>query len=373
VIIKTVFERGPKFARSSQALFNEAFVLGYLAGRGAPELKRASVSESERLPYLVRENVPGVSLDKALANLIASSVPPSISDVHFILIGVCEALVPIHGLGVIHGDIKPANIVCSWTQSKSSPIYRLDTSKPIRLIDFEGATLRNNPQSSSVLTARGTPYFMAPERYAASNISDSADVYSVSALASLLFTGRPERPGSQAGARIPGSELRSLIRRGLSIDYRARPATILEWIDAFESAYVILSQDQRQERVDWPRDSVGVERELAEESVTVNKGSRGAFQFLDVGARVDAATVELVLARNLSNYDATTQDLIQAVWLEGTSLKDAARDLSIPERSARERLEKVLDELDSAMRQSALESERERLQQLSESTIPTQV
>jgi serine/threonine-protein kinase len=105
---------------------------------------------------------------------------------------VCEALGEAHRAGLIHRDVKPANILLCERGG------RFDVAK---VVDFglvksvaggdPGVTLEN--------MAPGTPHYMAPEALQSPDRIDArSDVYSLGATAYFLLTGQPVFEGGLA-------------------------------------------------------------------------------------------------------------------------------------------------------------------------------
>ncbi len=86
---------------------------------------------------------------------------------------IASALSLIHTRGLVHGDVKPANIMV------------LDDGSPM-LMDFGAATEPLRPQ----LQTAGSPLLMAPEQFTGSSASPASDVYALGATLFRLLTGR---------------------------------------------------------------------------------------------------------------------------------------------------------------------------------------
>ena len=163
--------------RSSEALLREA--------RAAARVTHPSVctiyevGEHEGTPFLVMELLDGETVAARLAR-----GPLGPSEACAILIPVLEALDALHKEGLVHLDIKPANVFV--------------TSRGVKLVDFglarrtvandQGITVTN---SSAGLLA-GTPAYMAPEQARGGAVDARTDIFAAGVLLFELVTG--ERP-----------------------------------------------------------------------------------------------------------------------------------------------------------------------------------
>jgi serine/threonine protein kinase len=152
-------------------------------------------------PFLVMEYVTGGSLADVFAG--RRSAVPAPADLAIELLGALEC---VHGAGLIHRDVKPANIL-------------LDANGHARLTDFGIA----QPEDATSLTQTGmvlgSVRYLAPEVAAGARASAAADLYGagvvlreltdrhpapgLSALIAALTATDPERrPSSAAAARL---------------------------------------------------------------------------------------------------------------------------------------------------------------------------
>jgi serine/threonine protein kinase len=133
--------------------------------------------------YIVMELVDGVDLRRLSA--MFGALPPA--RVAFLLAQVCESLGEAHALGLVHADVKPANIMVSRRGGKADFV---------KVLDFGLAHRWNEPGADDAATIRGTPAFMAPEVSFGEPADPRSDIYSLGCVAWSLLTGRPLFPST---------------------------------------------------------------------------------------------------------------------------------------------------------------------------------
>ena len=130
-----------------------------------------SFGQEKGQPYIVMELVPGKGLDK----LIESGKPLNQSLVMQIGLEIAEGLEAADEIGLMHGDIKPENIL-------------LDDKMSAKLVDFGIATYVSQAQPDGIW---GTPYYIAPEKVTRQPVGAHTDIYSLGA---TLFHSLANRP-----------------------------------------------------------------------------------------------------------------------------------------------------------------------------------
>ncbi|MCO4771759.1 MAG: serine/threonine protein kinase [Deltaproteobacteria bacterium] len=127
---------------------------------------------------------------------------------------LCAALDAAHEVGVVHRDVKPANV-----------LIRPDGS--VKLVDFGIASSSAGRRLTRTGNAVGTPGFMAPEILSGAEPSKAMDVFAAGALLYTLMTGHPPE-----GAFEPPPAHAEAIRRALAPEPSARFATAGEFAAA---------------------------------------------------------------------------------------------------------------------------------------------
>ena len=132
--------------------------------------------------YYAMEFLPGLSLQELVSR--HGPLPPE--RVIFLMRQVCQALREAHDVGLVHRDVKPANILVCQTGGMDDVVKLLDFG----LVHVQ--SLSNDSNLTGVGTIAGTPTFLSPEQAAGTTEVDGrSDIYSVGAVAYFLLTGRP--------------------------------------------------------------------------------------------------------------------------------------------------------------------------------------
>jgi serine/threonine protein kinase len=144
-------------------------------------------------PYYVMEYIEQGSLDDLLRRHGSFSVPEAVELLTEIAVGLSHA----HGKGVVHCDLKPANVL-------------LDQDGKPRLADFGQSRLSHEQKP-----ALGTLFYMAPEQADMQAVPDVRwDVYALGAILHTLLTGNPPHRSDDTVAHIDAaSELEERLSR----------------------------------------------------------------------------------------------------------------------------------------------------------------
>jgi len=177
-------------------------------------------------PYIAMELLEGDSLSQ----LVTRRGRLPWSEVAEIAMQVCDALSAAHAVGVVHRDVKPANIFAT---------KRDDRRWRCKLLDFGLCTAgRDTPMLTAAGVLLGTPGYAAPEQLRGEVVDGRADLYGLASVMAELLTARPAFRGhsrqevvsSQLAGRRCGDldtldisqEVVELIDRGLSLTANER-------------------------------------------------------------------------------------------------------------------------------------------------------
>jgi len=210
--------------------------------------------------YYVMELLEGLDL----ATLIDRFGPISAGRAVYLLKQVCKSLAEAHHTGLIHRDVKPANIY----STRQGLEYDF-----VKVLDFglvKGGGINGQDTLLTLAgTATGTPAFMAPElAMGKENVDARADIYSLGCVAYWLLTGQllfensnpvamavdhvstsPTPPSHRTETEVPEA-LERVILSCLEKEPDARPASALDLYNQLEACNLDSTWNQQQAK-DW--------------------------------------------------------------------------------------------------------------------------
>ena len=205
--------------------------------------------------YYVMELLEGESL----RNVVKRDGPLPLGRAVKIIEQIARALANAHGIGVIHRDLKPHNVM----------VGDVDGKDHCKVLDFglvkmmEDDDNKEQEQLTTTGQVLGTPSYMAPEQAAGDPCDQRADLFSLgvcffyclagsppfktnSAQKALIFMMSNQTPpvGSmRIGAPIPEA-LEEFLRRSMAFDASERPDSAEKFIEEMHAALEGVSQDE---------------------------------------------------------------------------------------------------------------------------------
>lgn len=213
-------------------------------------------SEGDRL-YLTMERIRGESLEHRLRR-----GPLGVAEAVGVAVQLAEALEVLHRAGLVHRDVKPANVL-------------LDTCGQLKLADF-GLTRCAGDEAAGVTRAGnavGTAAYMAPEEALGEPLDARTDLYALGVVLYEMLAGVPPHRG-----KTPLGTLLAHLQHPAPDVRRARPE-VPAWL-----ARVVSRLLARQ-----PRDRHASARSLRDDLLAGLVGQRGAPAPLRRGATIAAA------------------------------------------------------------------------------------
>jgi len=135
--------------------------------------------------YMVLEFVPGETLQARLTQLNASNRRLSTEETIALATSICDALSYAHKRGLIHRDVKPANIM-------------LDVHGQPILMDFGIAKIIGGKLHTATGAILGTALYMSPEQIRGELPDSRVDIYSLGVVLFEMASGRPPFEGDSA-------------------------------------------------------------------------------------------------------------------------------------------------------------------------------
>jgi WD40 repeat protein len=181
-----------------------------------------AVEEFKGLPYLVMQYVAGPSVQQK----IAADGPLPVADVLRIGFQTAAGLAAAHAQGLIHRDVKPANILLENGVGR------------VKLTDFSLARAIDDASVTQSGVVTGTPPFMAPEQARGEPLDHRADLFSLGSVLYALCTGRPPFRGQALDVLRKVSEEQPVSIRTLNPE-------IPTWLESIVNKLMAKNPDDR--------------------------------------------------------------------------------------------------------------------------------
>lgn len=134
-----------------------------------------AVDEEHRPPFIVMQYVEGCSLQEKLDR----QGPPSLPEILRIGYQIAAGLAAAHKQGLVHRDVKPANILLE------------NGVERVKLTDFGLARIADDASHTQSGVIAGTPQYMSPEQAEGLTVDHRSDLFSLGSVLYVLCTGHP--------------------------------------------------------------------------------------------------------------------------------------------------------------------------------------
>ncbi|MFC6704405.1 protein kinase domain-containing protein [Flexivirga alba] len=210
-----------------------------IEARNAAKLSHGNIAqvydygEDDGTAFLVMELVDGDPLSK----VIARTAPMREIDAVHLLVQAANALHAAHSKGIVHRDVKPANIV-------------VDDESVAKLTDFGIARALDASSMTRVGEVMGTPQYLAPEAAMGKEATAQSDLYSLGVVAFQMLVGHlPFEADTAIGFALAhvqqpvptlpdtvSEPLRAVVHAMLAKDPEARPHGAVEVAEQLQAA-----------------------------------------------------------------------------------------------------------------------------------------
>jgi serine/threonine protein kinase len=144
---------------------------------------------AEDQPYIVMELVEGMSLAEYLLKLQRAEKRLTPETIVRLFTPITSALDYAHGRGIVHRDVKPANVLLRSEGGEITAESLPPDAEPV-LTDFGVARIANASIRTASGAIVGTPAYMSPEQVSGEIVDSRSDIYSLGIMLYEMLTGR---------------------------------------------------------------------------------------------------------------------------------------------------------------------------------------
>jgi serine/threonine protein kinase len=199
-------------------------------------------------PYIIMELLEGLSLKDYMIEAWEREKALEPETIVFLTNSLASALDYAHAHGIVHRDVKPANVMLR-SDGPIDPAIPLPHDVDVVLTDFGVAHVADAGAQTASGTIIGTPAYMSPEQVRGEGIDGRSDIYALGVMLYEMLTGQLPFDGdtqasilikhiSQSIPQIAGTtpEIQSVVNKALSKDADRRYQKASDLASALEAA-----------------------------------------------------------------------------------------------------------------------------------------
>ncbi|HEY3244477.1 MAG TPA: redoxin domain-containing protein [Phycisphaerae bacterium] len=188
------------------------------------------VDDSEGVPIIAMEYLVGRPLSKVLPE---GALPPN--QAARIAQQIASGMAAAHAAGIVHGDLKPANVIV--TREGLAKIVDFGLSRrDDRSLDTDSTVLLGTGEIGSIA---GTPSYMSPEQARGEQAGPASDIFSFGVILYEMLTGRKAFPDKNILHVL--SRIRSVDAEQFAADVGAPFSEILRWSLIRDAAHRLIT------------------------------------------------------------------------------------------------------------------------------------
>ncbi|HNT53186.1 MAG TPA: protein kinase [Anaerolineaceae bacterium] len=150
---------------------------------------------ADNLTFMVMEYVPGPTLKERIRSLHSQGQQPSHREVIAIAKQIASALDHAHTNGLVHRDVKPANILLRTADFEQAtvmpgPTTQFSPNEYAVLTDFGVVKMVEGLKFTATGMTMGTPDYMSPEQARGEDVTSSSDIYALAVVVYEMLVGQ---------------------------------------------------------------------------------------------------------------------------------------------------------------------------------------